>query len=94
MKAVYKYTLGLNEIQEISFPVGAKILSVAEQRGKIVLYALVDPDETRRIQRIVRILGTGKEITHAFCLQFVGTVSLHGGNLMCHVFVQEEAGLL
>jgi hypothetical protein len=44
MKKIFKYKLEAVDEQILELPRGSKILSVEEQNGDIVLYALVDSD--------------------------------------------------
>lgn len=86
MKTIWKYTLAAAGWQVVNMPAEAQILSVAEQNGEIVLYALVDPSKAPE-QREVWTVGTGRPVPDA-ALQatFIGTVKLEGGLLMFHVF--------
>ena len=46
MKKIYKYTLPVEGESTISMPIVSDILSIEEQHGEIVVYALVDiPDD-------------------------------------------------
>lgn len=87
-KCVYKYQLKMTAEQDIFLPYDAKILSVEEQRGNIVLYALVDSDAPiKDIQdkRRIYIHGTGCKVYDPLA-RFIGTVKLRGGECMFHVF--------
>ncbi len=87
-KHVYKYRLKKIMEQDILLPSDAKILSVEEQRGDIVLYALVDYDAPAEItldRRRIYIYCTGSEV-HNPLARFIGTVKLGGGEYMFHVF--------
>lgn len=57
-KRIFKYPLEITDTQEISMPAGAKILSVANQRGMLCLWALCDP-KAKRDSRTIEIVGTG-----------------------------------
>ena len=83
MKTVYKYNLASTDVQELILPAGAVILSVEEQYGDIVLYALVDTEEAKMQPRTIYIHGTGHEVYGEY---FIGTVKLLEGSLMFHVF--------
>lgn len=86
-RKIYKYTLELTDKQVLSLPQGAKLLSVEEQGGKIVLYALVNPEEKIRAGFKIYVFETGHplpEIIYSF--DFLGTVKLQDGALMFHVF--------
>lgn len=85
---IWKFPLRAVDEQTIGVPRGGQILSVAVQRGTIVVYALVDPKAPFE-NRVVRIHGTG----HSCDLdgfRFVGTALLVDGDLVFHVFVNEQ----
>ena len=87
---IYKYKLEITDEQVIPFPVDqiAIPLSVAEQRGELVLWAFVSThsDMISSNELYVRIIGTGNPITDEINLNtFVGTVVMSNG-LVWHVF--------
>lgn len=85
MKTVYKYSLDITNEQVLALPVGAVILSVANQHEGIVMYALVDKNVKGLQGQKIYIHGTGHEV-YGENLAFIGTVELLGGRLMFHVF--------
>ena len=89
MKVIYKYPLELSTIG-VMMPVGAQILSVKEQFGGIVIYALVDPGELKRSMVQFRVFGTGHPLPPEAIagVRFLGTIKLKDGKLMFHVFVE------
>lgn len=82
---IFKYTLDGSPVT-ISLPRGAKILSVAEQNERVVLWAMVDPKELALQERVIQIFGTGHPIEDAESLTFIGTVLMHKGKLVWHIF--------
>lgn len=91
-KRIFKYPLAVLGEQIIKAPAGAAVLSVAEQRNGIVMYATVptdnDPELTKEID--VRIVGTGHVIEFdPREYTFLGTVNLYNGQLMFHVFYRD-----
>ena len=85
MKTVYKYPLTFAGKQFVELPAGAKPLSVVNQYGNLVLYALVDPEEMTVGGLTIRIACTG--ITVEFPgYRFLGTVVFKGGMLIVHVW--------
>lgn len=88
MKRMFKYELTIVDEQTIDLPVSAKFLSVVEQHGEVVLYALVDDEETaKRIEeRRIRIVGTGHPFPDYEECEYLGTVLQHGGTLVWHIF--------
>jgi len=90
-KAIYKYPLELKpDAQEIELPMGAKILSVANQREQICVWAHVNPDvkETQTFQ--FKIFGTGHPCELPANAQFLGTVLIAGGSFIWHIFFVEK----
>lgn len=88
MKTIWKYPLKITDRQILNIPRGAQFLSVIEQDGTLMLYALVDPDFIEK-QYEVLIRGTGNPIDEAylrFC-DFIGTVQMPDG-FVWHIFVE------
>jgi hypothetical protein len=89
---IHKYQLDATTAQELSVTKEGRILSVAEQRNNIVVYAMVDTDEQEKDHYEVFVIGTGHHIPlDALEGRFLGTVNLHGGSLMFHVFIKHTA---
>ena len=87
MLTIYKYVLEEKSIQMLELPFSAKILSVESQDEDIVLYAMVDTEETRKWMYEIRVCGTGFALSKDFIhFNFLGTVKLSQGKLMFHVF--------
>lgn len=95
-KVVYKYPLDPN-YPKLSIPGHGELLSAVEQKGDIVLYALVNVREKHDTYIIpdrvydILLLGTGHEIP-AWKFEghtFLNTVNIGNGDLMFHVFYKE-----
>lgn len=69
---IYKYKLKITDIQCVSLPEGAELLSVGNQNGNLCLWARVDPDRPEETLTI-EIIGTGNPIPEAK-RSFIGTV--------------------
>ena len=101
---IYKYSLEIVDEQIIKLPreaIRSRILFVINQNDKIVLYALVPDTNTESENVSIRIVGTGHNIDFFIPAPmfgggytFLGTVSLHSGKLVFHVFYQNEVGEL
>jgi len=92
MKKVYKYTIlrtSQSTVEDhLLLPRGAQILSVAEQRDEIVLYAVTDNLQTEYENYRIHIAGTGHPLPDDIdTARFLGTVNLMEGSLMFHVYV-------
>lgn len=84
MRTVYKYPLIVHDEQELVLPKSAQILSVMNQQDNLVLYALVDTEETEREAHTVYVHGTGYPVDKPG--MFIGSVVMFG-SYMIHVFV-------
>lgn len=80
-RSIYKYPLTDTEAQVIEMPVGAKIVSVGQQEGKITLWADVESDSESAERRIF-IIGTGWPVPEY--LEYVGTTTR--GLFVWHIF--------
>lgn len=82
--SIWKYPLKLTDEQIIEMPAGTP-LSVGEQDGQLMLWALVEPDKPMLARRI-RIIGTGHPIDGERVLgSFLGTIQSNLG-LVWHIF--------
>jgi hypothetical protein len=86
VSTIWKYPLEISDVQSVSLPLGAEVLTVQTQGGNACIWALVDPKETRKEIRKVRIFGTGHNI-EGDAGQYVGTFQIANGRLVFHVFV-------
>jgi len=59
MQTIYKYVLYLTDLQSVTMPEGARILSAAlDPSGHMCLWAAVDTNKMY-VSRHIRIVGTG-----------------------------------
>lgn len=92
---IWKYPLAHLKYQSISIRKGAEPLSVIDQNGQIVLYALVDEDEVEHETLGVFIYATGERFLESDldCLRpkknFMGTIQ-QGDYYVWHVFICKE----
>lgn len=90
---IYKFTLGEDRIgattQPQTLPGIERILSVANQREQLVLYALssTEPDAGRDFH--IFVLQTGWNVP-ASATHFIGTVLFANGDYVLHVFADQE----
>ena len=85
MLTIHKYLLkpGMNQVNMTS---GARILSVRNQGGEIMLWALVDTTDFFFSERSFLVATTGGSICEDPAkLNFIGTVEMEGG-WIGHVF--------
>jgi len=85
MKRIYKYPLETTDVQTVSMPIGAKILTVQTQNDKPCIWALVNPEAPTE-KRNIEIYGNGHEIHNEADLTYIGTYQMLDGELILHVF--------
>jgi len=89
MKKIYKYKLNHSSSQPLQLPKGSSIISVTSQYGNIVLYANVQTDAKETETYDILVIGTGDEAPSKD-YHFIGTIKLHEGAYMFHVFYKKE----
>lgn len=82
---IYKYPLPIQGSVQIAMPAGARVLSVQMQGDDAYVWALVDRS-ARMKTRIFRVFGTGHAFNAPAGAMFVGTIQMHAGSLVFHVF--------
>lgn len=87
-RTIWKFALAADrDVQHVQMPIGADILHVAEQDGKPMLWAMVNPDADRRPRRILTITTGGDcTVQRVLSTQYIGTVLLHDGQYVVHYF--------
>lgn len=86
---IWKFDLRIADRQQVEMPVGAKILTVQEQHGMPVLWALVNPTAPTVAREIV-LYGTGRAVPDDPG-QYIGTVQQCCGALVWHFFEEVSA---
>ena len=81
-KVIHKYPLRVGR-NEVELPWGAKILSVANQRENIAMWAEVN-DTHEKVSRLFHVVLTGASAPAP--ARYIGTVMLDGGNFVVHVY--------
>ncbi len=85
MKTIYKYNVTLEDTFELKLPKGAQVLSVQEQYGDPVMWAVIDTEAPKE-KRTFRLVGTGHPIDPELNLAFIGTFQLDHGDFVGHLF--------
>lgn len=83
MKTIWKYPLGVQDVQTLSMPNEAQILSAAFQGEQLCLWAIVIPTRATT-PRSIAIYGTGNEIPTYTDDVHIATVQ--HGPFVWHVF--------
>ena len=84
MKTIWKFNLPINDYCTIQIPKNCKILKVAEQNNKIMLWAQVDDCEDKE-NVTFRIAGTGHPLG-AEILKYLDSAVMYNGGLVFHVY--------
>ncbi len=86
MQTIYKYKCPVDDEVTIQMPSGAKVLCVQVQHGEPCIWALVDRDVSEYFPRRFAWRGTGHQAEGLNNRMYVGTIQLHGGALVFHLF--------
>lgn len=81
---IWKFNLRTHGAKRVSMPKGARVLSVQNQGGAMVLWALVNPSAPEA-ERTFYSAMTGEPFD-AEKLEFIGTVQFNNGEFVAHVF--------
>ena len=88
MNIIWNYELEFKYEQTHYLPLGYKILSVQQQRGKICVWVQIDPDrDTQEVTFFIRC--TGDEIKNSKSIVYLNTVQMDDG-LVWHVFKEKN----
>lgn len=93
---IYKYEIDFGKPTKM--PVGAKILHVGQQGGRLFVWAIVNPsarivDRQLEILATGQVLGTGETLTSFMAFDHLGTVQM-ADTLVWHVFDGGETEIL
>ena len=95
MRTIYKYPLEIKDKQIIqvrgmkeNFAIQNQLLHVGVQKGIPCLWCLADEGEPMREMEILMV-GTGHKLEHDWMdtRHYLGTVMLHDGDLVLHLFI-------
>ncbi len=84
MKTIWKFPLDVADEQRVEMPLDAKILHVGLQGESVFMWAEVGP-ERRKVERTVRIYGTGYPMPE-HPGRHIGSFMLRGGTLVFHAY--------
>ena len=87
-KTIWKAILKPTDVQQIMAPDGAEMLCAREQHEQICVWFRCDP-LARLEPRTLAIVGTGNPAPDEEG-RYLGSASLHGGQLMFHVFERAQ----
>lgn len=85
MRVVYKYVVDVADTVTVQMPHGAELLHLDMQMGLPCIWALVDTDQ-KEVPHQFAWRGTGHDCSGLRADQHVGTVLLHSGRLVFHLF--------
>lgn len=84
MRTIWKFPIQVTDLQSVTMPDGAKILTAAVQRGQPCLWAEVDPSAPM-CERSIAIFGTGHELPDDPG-SYIGTFQVDHGVFVFHVY--------
>ncbi len=84
---IFKYELRVDDIQFVSMPKGAKLLTVQAQQDIPCVWALVDPNAEKEDRKIY-MWGTGHDASGVKDMCYIGTFQMYGGDLVFHTFTE------
>lgn len=89
MITIHKYPLVITGQQGVDIQGYMGCLSAKEQRGKLVLYVMVDTDSALQCKTLsIRIVGTGN-VAQTEDYRFVNTVVMKDDARVWHIFIRE-----
>lgn len=87
MHTIWKTVLEPTDLQEIEVPAGAEMLCARDQHDQLAVWYRCDPEAPKE-RRKIAICGTGHPAPGRDGSRYLGTGSLHDGQLIFHVFEQ------
>lgn len=89
-RRVFKYALRVDNEQSLEITGFVDVLSVAVQRDELVLYAIVNPDDSRVGVVEILIRGTGHDLGQDIAgWRFLDSHLMAGGRLVWHVWMND-----
>mgnify|MGYP001609530737 CR=1 FL=1 len=85
---IHKYII--DNINMLELPEGSKILSVHNQKDRVVLYAAVNTDSLQTEHYQIDRVCTGESISYEEEWIFIGTVMIYDGSFVVHIFYRKE----
>ena len=90
MNIIHKFSIRLDDLHDVvefNMPVGAKVISIGNQKETLCLWAVVGTPVKKRELRRFRVAGTGHPLDVGFPVgRFLGTAQFADGQLVFHVF--------
>lgn len=86
---IWKYALPIEYGAILSMPKGAVILTAQAQGGRPYIWAQVD-DEAPEVYHKILVIGTGHELEGPTFGKYIGSIHLHDGQFVFHVFDMGE----
>lgn len=81
---IWKFPIRCEDLNEVSMPVGARLLTVQVQGSAPCLWAEVETCLPKRL-RLIHVRGTGHDMDYAAGCPYVGSFQLLAGQLVFHV---------
>jgi hypothetical protein len=87
MKTIYKYPLIHSKVNLVKMHKGAQVLTAQVQNGKACIWVLADTSKPLE-DKEVEVVATGETLDNenGYTRIYRGTVQLHDGALVFHIF--------
>ena len=87
-KTIWKFQLKTEDIQTIKMPKGSEVLTVQTQYDQPVLWAIVNPNEEQKENRVIEIFGSGNPLPESVSetRKYISTFQSLKGAFVGHVF--------
>lgn len=86
----FRFSFQASGTFSINMPSGATVLSIQEQNGDAVVWAMVDKDERSTSTKRFSYFGTNCPI-EGDALSYISTLQLYGGGAVFHFFEDRSA---
>jgi hypothetical protein len=86
MKTIYKYPIKITDVQTVTLPINAEIISAQMQGDTLCLWAIVNTSNTDTEGRVIEVVGTGNPMSDGIRRVYIGTTQMQGGSMVWHVF--------
>ena len=84
-QTIWKYNIRIDDVQIIEMPKTARLLSVQIQHKMVAIWVMVNP-KLPMVNRIIKMAGTGHDMSSRIMGDFLGTIQIENGALVFHVF--------
>ena len=85
MRTIWKEVVEIDNIQQITLPIGSEVLTVQTQTGVPCIWFLVPDSKAEYKTRTFIVYGTGHEVK-PYEMKYIGTFQTSNGTYVWHLF--------